>query len=100
MKYVNIYVGEETIIFAGVRRKKFFVGCPFDVFISSKGKEVKFYYNIDNIPNEVQEKLKEFTNYIKAQGNFFSKEMTHPVTNTDSYSIEIPKNYKFKIENK
>jgi hypothetical protein len=26
--------------------------------------------------------------------------MTHPVTNTDSYSIEIPKNYKFKIENK
>jgi len=98
MRYVNIFVGEEGTAIK-FRKKKFPIGSPLYVGISSRGKEVIFRYNINDIPSEIKLKLKEFTEYISAEGSFSSQEMVYPLTGNDVYSIKIPAKYKFRIEN-
>jgi hypothetical protein len=97
MRNVDILIGERVVV--KVRRKKFLIGSPISVSFANKGKEIGFYYNIDNIPSNIESKLREFVKYIKSVGDISSKEPIYTPTNKDLFSIQIPKNYRFRIRN-
>lgn len=100
MKNVEILVGEETIIktIVKIRRKRFLIGSP-SVYFVNKGKGIEFYYNVNNIHPVFETELKKFAESINAKYEISSNDV-YTTINKDTFKIEIPKGYKFKIENK